>query len=316
MSDYKNTRDSLSDALNLMTPDGPEWVKTRAAIAALDDAEVAQAKGDFINASRRLDDAVAKLSAIVTGLGPEAAPAVWSAVTDALDALAPAGERLQALLSGEPASALPGMSEGKQPHFPTPAAPIVAPVRELARADASQDAAAADVARMIDDILRREGGFVDHPNDRGGPTKFGITQRTLAASRGRAVARQEVADLDVDEAREIYRSRYFSGPQLDRLPASLQPLLFDMSINHGPGTAIRLLQEVLNQAGHRCEIDGGIGDETLACARAASDALGDALVNRLADRRVAFYKAIVAGDASQGVFLRGWLARAEEFRRA
>ncbi len=61
---------------------------------------------------------------------------------------------------------------------------------------------------------------------------------------------------------------------------------------------------------------GGIGDETLACAQAAAAAVGNALVDKLVDRRVAFFNAIVAGDASQQVFLRGWLRRANEFRTA
>jgi lysozyme family protein len=48
---------------------------------------------------------------------------------------------------------------------------------------------------MFDDVLRREGGFVDHPADRGGPTKYGITQRTLGHYLGRAVDRAEVEAL-------------------------------------------------------------------------------------------------------------------------
>lgn len=317
MSSYTESRDQLNAALNFVTPDGPEWIKTMATIAALDQAEVAEATADFIGASRRIDDAVAKLQAILAGVAPNQATQFLDRVRGALASLGPVVENVKALLAGEPASALPGMAETNQPSFPSAAAAIVPPVRELARAGAAAVAVGEDaVARMIDDILQREGGFVNHPSDRGGATNFGITLRTLAAARGHVVTVDDVRALTRDEARRIYRSTYCVRPKIDRLPALLQPLLFDMSINHGPGTAVRLLQQVLNDAGQPCDVDGGIGDETLAAARRAADALGNALVNRLVDRRVAFFETIVAGDASQGVFLRGWLNRANEFRTA
>jgi len=323
MSKYKDARDALNDALNLVVIDGPEWVKTKGAIAALDDAEVAEAKADFINASRRLDDAVAKLRAIVDGLHPNAASTFVERVTGVLHDLTSVVSNVDALLGGEPATALPGMVPTNQPNFPTAGEPIVPPVRETARGVAALDnageAGVAGVEEMIGDILRREGGFVDHPADRGGPTKFGITLRTLAASRG--MQPQDLTPTDVrrmseDEARQIYRSRYFTKPKIDQLPGLLQPLVFDMSINHGPGTAIKLLQQVLSDAGQSCSVDGGIGDETVDCANAAAAALGKALVNRLVDKRIALYRAIVSGDPSQGVFLKGWLNRASEFRMA
>jgi lysozyme family protein len=56
-------------------------------------------------------------------------------------------------------------------------------------------------------ILRREGGFVNHPADRGGPTHYGITQATLQAWRGRAVSEEDVRALSVEEAKAIYRAR-------------------------------------------------------------------------------------------------------------
>jgi len=320
MSKYKDARDALSDALNHVVIDGPEWVKTKAAIAALDEAEVAEAKADFINASRRLDDAVAKLRAIVDGLHPNAASTFVERVTGVLHDLTSVVSNVDALLSGEPATALPGMVPTNQPNFPTASEPIVPPVRETARGVATSAAdGGAGVEEMIVAILRREGGFVDHPADRGGPTKFGITLRTLAASRGmqpQDLTAADVRRMSEDEARQIYRSRYFTKPRIDQLPGLLQPLVFDMSINHGPGTAIKLLQQVLSDAGQSCSVDGGIGDETVDCAQAAAAALGKALVNRLVDKRIALYRAIVNGDPSQGVFLKGWLNRASEFRMA
>lgn len=316
MPTYKQTRDVLRDSLNDVEIDGPEWVKIKATIAALDDAEEAKNRADFISASRRLDDAAAKLRAIVAGLQPNAATALLGKVSGVLGEVNVLAQEVTALLSGEPATALPGMVQTNQTKFPTSNEPIVPPVRETARAQAGEVASrGAGVDKMIDDILRREGGFVNHPADRGGPTKFGVTARTLAAARGQdTVSISDVQSLSIGEARAIYTSRYFEGPKIDKLPPLVQPLVFDMSINHGPGTAIKLLQQVLSDAGEACSVDGGIGDETLTCAKSAVMALGNLLINRLVDKRVAFYKAIVADDASQSVFLNGWLNRANEFR--
>ena len=61
------------------------------------------------------------------------------------------------------------------------------------------------VDEMIDDILRREGGYVNHPADRGGPTNYGITQKTLSRYIGRAALTSEVKNLSEDVAREHIR---------------------------------------------------------------------------------------------------------------
>ena len=64
MSNYTDARAKLDNALNFVVPDGPEWIKINAAIAALDQAEVAEIEREFINATRRLDDAVAVAGAL------------------------------------------------------------------------------------------------------------------------------------------------------------------------------------------------------------------------------------------------------------
>ena len=169
MSNYTDARAKLDNALNFVVPDGPEWIKINAAIAALDQAEVAEIEREFINATRRLDDAVAKLKSILVGLAPNVASQFLTEVRGALQLIMPVVQNVDALLSGEPASALPGMAESNKPSFPTAAEPSVPPVREFSRDIAEQPAAgttgADAVDAMIKDILRREGGFVDHPND-------------------------------------------------------------------------------------------------------------------------------------------------------
>ena len=98
------------------------------------------------------------------------------------------------------------------------------------------------VEDMIDDILRREGGYVNHRADRGGPTNYGVTLGTLRRWRGDpTLTAADVKALTREEAREIYRADYFTGPGIDRLPPPLHPQTFDMAVNTGPAKAVELL---------------------------------------------------------------------------
>ena len=78
------------------------------------------------------------------------------------------------------------------------------------------------VDRMIDDLIRRAGGFVDHPLDRGGPTDFGITRATLSRHLGRPASADDLRRLDRGVARKIYRRECFQRPRLDRLPPGIR----------------------------------------------------------------------------------------------
>jgi lysozyme family protein len=99
---------------------------------------------------------------------------------------------------------------------------------------------------IIAEILEREGGFVDNPADRGGPTKFGITQATLSAWRGLTVSRADVEELTQAEARRIYQRRYITGPGFGRLASpALRSVVVDCGVLHGERNAIRMLQRAM-----------------------------------------------------------------------
>ena len=173
---------------------------------------------------------------------------------------------------------------------------------------------AKSVDSMIDDIIRREGGFVDHPADRGGPTRYGITHKTLARYLGRDVTRDDVRQLSRELAAEIYRRAYYLEPRIDALPASVRAFLFDSAVNHGPRRAVRFLQQVLNAAGFgTLVVDGLAGPKTRRHAKAADEAMGSWLLAALAEERRMFYRLIVARDPSQRVFFDGWMKRVAEF---
>jgi lysozyme family protein len=170
------------------------------------------------------------------------------------------------------------------------------------------------VERMIDDVIRREGGFVDHPHDRGGPTNFGITQATLSRHLGRPAGVADVRRLSRATAREIYRREYFERPRIGQLPARIQPFVLDAAVNHGPGQAIRFVQRVCNGAGFGpLAVDGACGPRTSLAAADAARAMGDWLLAALVEERRNFYLALVERRPEQRVFLDGWLNRLAEF---
>jgi len=170
------------------------------------------------------------------------------------------------------------------------------------------------VDELLDEVIAREGGFVHHPADRGGPTRFGITQATLSEWLGRSTTVDEVRTLEEETAREIYVALYLAGPRVGTLPPEIVPHVFDMAVNHGPRRAVRMLQEVLGLAGWRVDVDGVIGPQTRKAAFEAQADMGPFFTNAIADQRANFYRCLVAADSSQRVFLRGWLNRAEAFK--
>jgi len=170
------------------------------------------------------------------------------------------------------------------------------------------------VEEMIDDILQREGGYVNHPADRGGPTNFGITRATLSRYLGRAVTLREVQNLPRALAEEIYWREYYVAPRIDTLPERIRPFVFDAAVNHGPRRAIKLVQEVCNKAGFGpLDVDGVCGPNTRAVAAEAERVMGDWLLAALVEERRNLYRLIVRSDPSQEVFLEGWLNRIAAF---
>ena len=180
------------------------------------------------------------------------------------------------------------------------------------------------VETIAEEIIAREGGFVNDPDDPGGATNFGVTIHTLRRlgfdlnGDGR-VDVQDVRRLSRGQARDIFVTDYFQRPGIARLPDPLQPSVFDMYVNAG-ANAVRILQRLLGEFGHTVAADGVIGPRTEAAARAAFkaapahlvDAYGIARRNyyyAIADRRPASRKYARRRDGGKG----GWIVRAEEF---
>lgn len=171
-----------------------------------------------------------------------------------------------------------------------------------------------NVDEMILDILSKEGGFVNHPADKGGPTNFGVTQQTLSRYLERAVTVDDVRAMDIQTAKDIYELRYYRMPKIDRLPEGIQHFVFDCAVNHGPRRAVKFVQQVCNDAGFGpLETDGLMGPKTKAQAHGCYEDLGLWMLVALVDERQLFYANIVANNPSQSVFIKGWFNRARSF---
>jgi lysozyme family protein len=180
------------------------------------------------------------------------------------------------------------------------------------------------VEQLAREIVTREGGWVNDPADPGGATNHGVTLATLRRVRmdltgdGR-VTESDLRRLTADQAAQVFVQHYYRAPRIDQLPEVLQPSVFDMQVNAG-SQAIRLLQRLLTEMGHACSVDGVLGPQTIAAARAAAalapdhiaDAYGIARRNyyyALGDARPASRKFCRRRDGGKG----GWIVRAEAF---
>ena len=163
---------------------------------------------------------------------------------------------------------------------------------------------------IIDDLLRREGDeFTNDPDDRGGPTRFGITLETLRSVRNDdSLTADDVAALEEDEAREIYWSEYVDAPGFSKIGADeLQELMVDSGVHSGPATATRWLQEAAGTT-----VDGDYGPLTDAAVKRSDP---DLLYRDVLASRISHLGRLIEGDPSQAKYAHGWANRMAEFVR-
>ena len=138
-------------------------------------------------------------------------------------------------------------------------------------------------------LIGHEGELSNHPADKGGMTKYGISQRAYPAL--------DIAALTLDTAKEIYRRDYWDRAQCDRLHPDLAFQVFDGAVNSGIGNSIRWLQEASGVA-----VDGVVGPLTL---RKVGDMEPSIIIARYNGVRLKFMASLSTWD----VFGRGWARR-------
>jgi lysozyme family protein len=162
-----------------------------------------------------------------------------------------------------------------------------------------------DFDKCVATVLEEEGGYVDNPRDKGGPTNFGITLRTYADFHEvpeDSVSADAIKNLTKEDAIEIYRSKYWTAARCDDLPPGVDLMVFDFAVNAGVRTSIKMLQELVHVTA-----DGSVGPITLAATRTCD---AKDLISRFAERCLAYYRSLPDFDA----FGRGWIARTTAVR--
>jgi lysozyme family protein len=179
------------------------------------------------------------------------------------------------------------------------------------------DSPRVDADALIDAVIDREGRYVNHPADRGGPTCWGITE-AVARAQGYVGA---MRDLPRTEAAAIYRRIYWLRPGFDRVALRAPQIaaeLFDTGVNMGTAIAAGFLQRALNALNRAARdypdiaVDREIGPRTLSALDAflrARGAGGETVLLRAMEAlQGERYIALAERRPSQEAFLYGWLA--------
>lgn len=152
-------------------------------------------------------------------------------------------------------------------------------------------------------MFGHEGGYVNAKTDSGGPTKYGITHRTLAAHRGvKSVTAEQVKAMTKAEAEAIYRKSYWVQSGGDLLPAGLDYAAFDYGANSGPSRAVKSLQKVVG-----VPQDGIVGGQTVDAVNRYPGGV-PALIRAYCDERMRFLRSL-GGKRGFSVNGRGWTIR-------
>ncbi len=131
----------------------------------------------------------------------------------------------------------------------------------------------------------------------GGETNFGIAKRFYPEV--------DIKNLTEEEAKEIYKRDYWVRNRVEELPENLRHIFFDMCVNQGRGTAVKILQRACNAKGADLAIDGGFGPGTQNAIETYKPSL-----ERVRCYRLKHYYDLVNSKPEQERFLYGWYKRA------
>ncbi|GLS87763.1 hypothetical protein GCM10010873_27370 [Cypionkella aquatica] len=177
------------------------------------------------------------------------------------------------------------------------------------------------------EIVAREGGFVNDPDDPGGATKYGVILNTLRrlgidVTRDTRIDVADVRALTPAQAVDIYVEHYHHRTGIGALPEALQPSVFDMYVNAG-ANAVKVLQRLLTSMGFPCDADGQIGPQTIRAAQMAAEAAPSHIADAYAIARRNYYYGLADARPASRKYARrrdggkgGWITRAEEFMAA
>ena len=149
-------------------------------------------------------------------------------------------------------------------------------------------------AQALKQVLKYEGGYVDHPKDPGGPTNKGVTQAVYDSWRkSQNLPTQSVRNINDSEVAAIYKNLYWDAISGDNLPAGVDFAVFDYAVNSGVSRAAKTLQAVVGVTQ-----DGQIGPQTIQATKAY-------VALAVTNKRLAFMQSL----SIWSTFGKGWSAR-------
>lgn len=157
--------------------------------------------------------------------------------------------------------------------------------------------------KVINHTIEMEGGFVNHPKDPGGATKYGITLNTYKKLVNKDATVKDIMVLSLNEAKQFYRTYFFYKYNIEKLPEPVWDIVFDMTVNHGPSNAFSILQLALIKLGQKPAVTG-VNDAATqgACQQVSPAALRASIIAQ----RCSFYAAIIRKKPEMKIFANGW----------
>jgi lysozyme family protein len=152
-------------------------------------------------------------------------------------------------------------------------------------------------------LLLHEGGYTNHPSDPGGPTNFGITIDDYRKFAKPGATAADVRAMNLDEAKAIYRAKYWDAQRCDALPAGVDYAVFDYGVNSGIGRSGKVLRRCLD-----LHDNTSVVNDMVIAAAARADA--KALIAAICDERLRFLKSLRTWAA----FGKGWGRRVAEVK--
>lgn len=138
-------------------------------------------------------------------------------------------------------------------------------------------------------LLKDEGGYTNDPSDSGGATNYGITIADYKKYINKNGTSTDVKNMSVDQAKAIYRSKYWDALGCDDLPSGVDYSCFDYGVNSGLGRPRNALKK-------------------------AKGKTGLALIDAINDERQSFLTNLANARPKDQRFIAGWTARVSRVR--
>lgn len=156
----------------------------------------------------------------------------------------------------------------------------------------------------LKEVLKHEGGYVDHPKDPGGATNLGCTKKVWEEWIGHEVTKDDIRALTVSDVAPLYKKKYWDVVRGDELPSGVDSSVFDCAINSGTGRAAKIAQKICGVAQ-----DGAIGPTSLAAIKRICEEEGVRyFIEEYNDARLRFLQALPTFEH----FGKGWSKRVSD----